>query len=110
MTHELGRASPIETDDGSAEGQGFRDGQRPLIMEGRMQEYSSGSHESQEFVATYAALKAKPVGHAPPTRSAGDALSVGSVSENPQYRVGMLDVTEGSNRQPTSLPRKEASH
>jgi hypothetical protein len=83
MTQELGRSSPIQTDDGSTERQRFGDSIGGLIMEGRVQENPTASHKAQKFLATYAAFKANPVGHAPPTRRAGDALSVGPVSEDP---------------------------
>ena len=76
-------------------------------MEGGMEKDASRRYQSQKFVTSDAALETHPVGHTPPMRAARNPPSFRSVSENPQHRIRVPDVTERPNRQPTSFPGQE---
>jgi hypothetical protein len=76
-------------------------------MKCRMEEHPSGSDESEEIVTPDMSFEANTMGHTPSMGEAANPLSIRSVAEDAEHRLGVADVTQRPNSQSTSLPRKQ---
>ena len=100
--------SAIEAHHRRAQRERFGHGETRLVMEGGVEEHSSGGNGAEQSVTVHATLEPHSVGNTPSMRSARNPPVFRTFAKDAQHDVRVTDVAEGANSQSSPFPREQA--
>src|SRR5262249_10531259 len=108
IAEKLRWPATIEAHHRRAQRERFGDGESRLVMEGGVEEHSSGGNDAEQFVTVHATLELHAVGNTPSMRSACDPPLFRTFAKDAEHCVRVTDVAKGAHSQLSPFPGEQA--